>query len=116
MPIEKLLGVVALEEEDNNPIVVNLKVEGKSWQRFFLDAWIGCWEDWGKLVDEEDGETRFVDYAEKYSFKGSKIKLIKCQDCRVLIKLESNQLFTLKLVDPEQSDTYSEVVFSKLSA
>ena len=46
--IERLIGLVSHDRPEDRPIVVNLKVEGGSWQRFFLDAGIAFWEDWGE--------------------------------------------------------------------
>jgi len=114
--IEHILGLVDCQDSDDNPIVVNMKVVNRSWQRYFLDAFIGFWEDWGELTDEEDEDTRFVDYADKFKLIGKKIKNIKCRDGRIVTLFESGDELILELVDHKADDKYSVVYFSKSSA
>src|SRR5215216_4387154 len=49
--VEELSGIVDIPDPDNIPIFINLKVTGHSWQRFFVDAGIGFWEEWPYLED-----------------------------------------------------------------
>jgi len=79
MTIKKFL---AYHESDNveEITMIFLKLEEKElWQRFFLDASFGFWEEW----DEEgsfDGfeDDPFIDLSEKYKLSGSKVFDIVC--------------------------------------
>lgn len=114
LAIESLLGLVDFEEgaDDDEPIVVNLKIEGQSWQQFFVEFFCGFWEDWGELIDEEDLDdgVKMVDYTQRYGLTGLKITAIACRDIRIMIDLEDVRQFRLELVDPEDEDTGSRVI------
>lgn len=111
--IEALLGIVMQNDSDNHPLVINLKTTNKSWQRYFLDAWVCFWEDWGELVDNADDNDRFVDYGKMFELEGKVITSIKCVNCRVIIEIEKRNQFTLQLIDTVKDDTESEIKFIK---
>ncbi len=87
--IEEILGVVDHSEADNHPMVINLRTENQPWQRYFLDAGIGFWENWGELVDKEDEDNRFVNYGEIFQLKRKVIQFIKCRNGKISIEMEN---------------------------
>jgi hypothetical protein len=116
--VEHLVGAVDSEQLglDDEPIVIYLKAQNQAWQRFFLDAWIGFWEDCGEdgIAEEEkrDG-VRFVDYAAMFEIRGKKIVSIACINCQIRIAIEKTGTVVLALVEPEKDDCKSKVVFEK---
>jgi hypothetical protein len=116
--IEHLVGTVYSKRPspDDEPIVIYLKAQNQAWQRFFLDAWIGFWEDCGEDViaeEEKDDEIRFVDYAAMFEIRGKKIISIACINSQICIAIEKTGTVVLALVEPEKDDNKSKVVFKK---
>jgi hypothetical protein len=109
--IERLIGLVSQDRPEDRPIVVNLKVEGVSWQRFFLDAGIAFWEDWGKLIDEEEDEdTFFVDYGDRFALQGERISSIQCRNSCIMLILQSHREIRLIGVDVSDLNAESQIV------
>lgn len=112
--VEALLGLVDALNPDTLPILVNLKATKHSWQRFFIDAGIGFWEDWGHLIDDTDEESRFVDYAALYQLKGQSISSIQCQQAIFTITFESGVKLVLKSIDDSiDSDTEIQILLNE---
>jgi hypothetical protein len=65
----------------NGTDFILIRVKGNDlYQRFFLDATIGFWEEWDEetaLADLEDMHE--TDIGENYSLKNSKIRKIECE-------------------------------------
>ena len=117
LEVEQIFGFF---EEDSshsiNMIILKLK-EKELWQRLFLDAGLGFWEEW----DEEStfldyDEDPFIDLAEKYSLKGQLIKKIQCKGSYnelsfMVFKIGSCKL---KYEFVDKSDCESETILTKL--
>ncbi len=78
--IESMVGYYEGGQPNGIDLVV-LKIEGIDfYQRFFLDAGIGFWEEWNKEEATEDYEDRQeIDLSSKYFLSGKIIKKIECK-------------------------------------
>lgn len=104
--------VVCQEINKEEPIIVYLKVEGKNWHQFFLDAGIGFWESWETF--EKDEDYTYLDLTDKFALRGNKILAIYCcSDChnsRIVLKIEGEKKLILKCIDPTIFDSSCELI------
>lgn len=114
--VEALLGVVE-GQDDLKPILMLLKPEGRPWQKLFLDAGLGFWQQWPDLdlsEYDDDGTYRRVDYMDLFSLHPATIREIECEPVgedlasRILIRLTSGEL-ELRPEDPAVLDSPSVV-------
>ncbi len=115
--IERLIGFTDPSGRDDQPTIVCLKPRDCLWYRFFLDAGIGCWEEWSEPDPGEDfADLRCVDYGRAYGIEGEIIISIKCmQDntakalSQFLIELRSGVQLILTYTDPDNCDSVTEL-------
>lgn len=114
--VEALLGLVE-GQDDLKPILMLLKPEGRPWQKLFLDAGLGFWQEWPDLdlSDYGDDSTcRRVDYMDLFSLQSATIREIVCEPVgedlasRILLRLSSGEL-ELRPEDPAVLDSPSVV-------
>jgi len=113
---------VLWQDPDGDAIVVHIKVDRRPWQRFFLDAGFGCWEDWGEIepggevIDDPD-IVEAVDKLQEFSVADAVIRRIFCEPCgnnaRFVIELEDGARLQLQPTDPEISDSPRAFVMLK---
>lgn len=115
--VEWLLGFTSQAEDDDLPEVMLLKPRHGHWQRFFLDAGVGFWEERTEGDAFEDcSELRRVDYGARFRVIGDRIRSVHCHPVtsgwasRIALELASGVLL-LRLVDPANPDSGCEVVF-----
>lgn len=106
--IEKLVGVLDQDAPDNQPTLIYLKTKNRTWQKYFLDAGLGFWEDWGDI--EYDDDDKIIDYGAMFNLTGHLIKSITCRDGNIVIEFDNGDKFILQLIDPEKDDTAGEVI------
>lgn len=117
LQIEKI--IVCEELKTGNVIYVYLKVFGKNWQKYFLDAGAGFWEDaktsnYNELDDiEADESFVFKDYTQKLRLEGNTISKIYCEpndeNCRIIIKLNVNGKIVLRCINSKVFDSGCEI-------
>lgn len=112
--LECLVGIGDKDDPDDHPILIYLKTTNKTWQKFFLDAYLGFWEDWGDIEQEDGGKS--IDYGAMFTLTGKTIKNIKCRDRKIVIEFANGDQFILKHINREDDDTECEVVFKQQSA
>ena len=89
-------------------IVIKLR-EDELYQRFFLDAGLGFWEEWSKedaLSDLEDCRAR--NFAEELNLTNKKVDKIECVDTGDLAHFEfsiGGYTFKLKFSNPSIMDS-----------
>jgi len=108
--LEEIIGIV---DEDENPILIYIKVSNKTWQKYFLDAYLAFWEDWGD-IEYEEGDIS-IDYGNMFNIKEKRIKFIKCRDCRLIVELENGEALILKHKSTDR-DSECEVEYVKKHA
>ena len=117
----KIDKIIACEELNTKNIVfVYLKVIGSNWQKYFLDAGAGFWEDtkitdYYKLDDNKDNRKFvFKDYTKEFNIEDKTISKIYCEpndaNCRIIIELEKNQRIILRCKKSKIFDSESEIV------
>ena len=76
--LEQLVGYTC-EVRDKSSEAMFLKVPGKHWQRFFLDAGLGFWEEWseGEVFQDYEGLRR-IDYGSMFGLAGELIEEAIC--------------------------------------
>ena len=52
--VQEILGLVEEDNPDDQPIMVYLKVTNNRWQKYFIDARIGFWEEYDFKRDNND--------------------------------------------------------------
>lgn len=117
MQVEKFVGFYD-GDEPNGMSMVAMKLKGKElWQRFFLDAAIGFWEEWDEFntfVDWED--IKPIDLAKHYSLVNQSIKNIICDGSHevfssIMFEIGETRL-QLKYMDT--TDIESETILEKI--
>ncbi|MBF7091183.1 hypothetical protein IUY40_06490 [Flavobacterium sp. ALJ2] len=113
-----LEGLVGMEdEEDGRPVIVFIKIKGKNWHRFFLDAGYGFWENWEEEeLDKEEwaeDEVVYVDYIEKYNIKNKSIDSVFCKEDKITIQFKNKDQFVLQTITLSDMDSSSEINFIK---
>ena len=102
-------------------IFVYLKIYEKNWQKYFLDAGAGFWEDtktinYLDLADIEDDEDFvFKNYSNKFDIKDKEIFKIFCEqnegNCQIIIELKNSGKIILRCRNSKEFDSESEIVF-----
>lgn len=102
-------------------VFVYLKIYEKNWQKYFLDAGAGFWEDtetinYLDLGDIEDDENFiFKDYSNKFDIKDKEISKIFCEqnveNCQIVIELKNSKKIILRCINSEVFDSECEIVF-----
>lgn len=102
-------------------IFVYLKISEKNWQKYFLDAGAGFWEDtktinYLDLVDIEDDENSiFKDYSNKFDVKDKRIVKVYCEqshkNCQIIIELSNSEKIILRCRNSKVFDSECEIVF-----
>ncbi len=110
--LEGLLGMEDLE--DREPLLVFIKIKDKNWNRFFLDAGTGFWENWQETeVDQSEAhidEVVYVDYKEKYQLDGKEIESVRCHNSQIIITFKGKEQFILREINPGDHNTASEII------
>jgi hypothetical protein len=96
--LEQLIGVEDADQAERGPILVYIKTENSTWQRFFLDVCFAVWENWDE-VEDEDEAYRHVDYAAKFGVQNLLIQRIYCENNEITLVFELNTKLILKYVD-----------------
>ena len=79
LTVEAFYGIYSIEDSSELILVLIKLREKKLWQRFFLDAFIGFWEEWEEAVISEDLEDDLViDLGEQHDLLGSQVNSIVC--------------------------------------
>ena len=101
-------------------VFVYLKVKNWNWQKYFLDAGAGFWEDTEKsdyndLDDVEDDENFvFKDYTKKLKVEESVISKIYCEpndeNCQIIIELENYKKIILRSINSKIFDSEIEIL------
>ncbi|ELY2011356.1 hypothetical protein SL057_002426 [Flavobacterium psychrophilum] len=102
-------------------IFVYLKIYGNNWQKYFLDAGVGFWEDtetinYSDLGDIEDDENfKFKDYSNKFEIKDNEISKIFCEqnekNSQIVIELKNSKKIILRCRNSNLFDSECEIVF-----
>ena len=117
--VDELIGITAFGD-DLQPALILLKPAGRPWQKFFLDACIGFWEQWSDSDDvarRADDAYDYVDYAERFGARGATIQEIRCEpvapdmSSRIVVRLSSGTL-VLTPEDPNAIDSRSRLSFT----
>lgn len=118
LKIEKIIVCKNLKTKDI--VFVYLKVKNRNWQKYFLDAGAGFWEDTEKsnytdLDDIEDDENfEFKDYTKKLDVEEKVINKIYCEpndeNCRIIIELENSKNIILRSINSNILDSENEIV------
>jgi hypothetical protein len=121
-PIDRVIGLVAHDGPDDAPVAVNMLPEGATWQRFFLEAGLAFWEDYGDMVDEEDEAFRFVDYGEREQLRGDVIREVRASPvgkhgfARLVIELGSGRRIEVFFLDDDDVDADVRISITPLVA
>jgi hypothetical protein len=115
--IESMVGYYEGDQPNGIDMVV-LKVEGKDlYQRFFLDAGIGFWEEWSEEEATEDYENfQPIDLSSKYFLSGKNIEAIECKGSykefsSIIFEIENTKLIYQYT---DNNDLESETVLHQL--
>ncbi len=118
--VQRLYGVTSRADTDDRPEIVFLKPGSGHWQRFFLDAGIGFWEEWSESDAFADySALRRVDYGVRFRIIGDRIRRARCypgaanRSARICLELGAGVL-ELRALDPGDPDSDSEIVFTPL--
>nr|WP_315238752.1 hypothetical protein [uncultured Flavobacterium sp.] len=117
--IDKILVCENLKTK--SVIFVYLKNYGKNWQKYFLDAGVGFWEEtetinYSDLGDVEDDENFiFKDYSNKFDIKDNEISKIFCEqnekNSQIVIELKNRKKIILRCINSEVFDSECEIVY-----
>jgi hypothetical protein len=105
-------------DQPNGIDVVVLKIEGSDlYQRFFLDAGIGFWEEWCReeaIEDYEDCQT--IDLYSKYFLAGKSVAIIECKGSYEELSSIIFEIDNTKLIYQytDKNDLESETVLHQL--
>jgi len=117
----RLTGLVVWQDpDDGQAIIVFIRADRRPWQRFFLDAGIGFWEDWGELEPgvvepgDEIPDLEIIDKLQEFGVADAVIRRIFCEPCgsnaQIVIELDDGARVTLQPTDPEIFDSPSELM------
>ncbi len=108
--------VVCRDLKTNEPIINYIKVKGKNWHKYFLDAGLGFLEDLElkTLGDEYDDLYKYQDEIDKYGLRGKIISAIVCEaegnNSRISIYLKDGSPLILKCKNAEEFDSECEII------
>ncbi|MEA2602512.1 MAG: hypothetical protein QOF89_3504 [Acidobacteriota bacterium] len=108
--LERLVGHSAAKDE--SPHAIFLKATNRHWQRFYLDAGLGFWDEESddEALEELAGEPA-IDYGLRFGIVGARIGMIQCDPCpRITIALSSGVL-TLEAREPMNLESSSRILF-----
>ncbi len=112
--IQAMIALVEVDKPDDHPMIINLKLEGMDWQRYFVDTYAGFWENWATLIDEQEQDvTREVDYGTQYGVVGKSILYARCVNSEIDLCVRGVGSFVLKLVNSAGNDMECEFVVNK---
>lgn len=118
--LEHLFGCTSQPELDDRPEMMFLKARGGLWQRFFLDAGIGFWEEWSESDAFRDyAHLRRVDYGARFRVIGDQVLRVSCyceapgEPARIVLVLTSGEI-RLRRVDSGDPESDSELTFCQL--
>jgi hypothetical protein len=79
LTVEAFYGIYSSEDSAELILVLLKLKEKKLWQKFFLDAFIGFWEEWEQAVISEDLEDDLViDLGAQHGLLGCQVNSIEC--------------------------------------
>lgn len=117
--IDKIL--ICENLKDKSVIFVYLKIYEKNWQKYFLDAGAGFWEDTETInyLDleniEDDEDFILKDYSNKFNIKNKEISKIYCEpneeNCQIIIQLKNSRKILLRCRNSKIFDSECEIVF-----
>lgn len=117
--LERLLGATSRPAGDDRPEMMFLRADGGPWQRFFLDAGIGFWEEWSEADAFRDyADLRRVDYGARFRVIGERILRVSCssegpgQPARIVLEVSSGEI-ELRRGDPDDPECSSELRFRR---
>ncbi|MFK7937235.1 MAG: hypothetical protein AB8G22_27215 [Saprospiraceae bacterium] len=108
--------VVSQNRETKEPIIVFIKVEGKNWHQYFLDAGMGFWEDWDIAIveDESDESYEYLDLTEQYAVRNQVISGVMCKkdqnNSKIVIALTDKSQLVLRCRNAHEFDSACELV------
>jgi len=113
--VEQLLVYTDYPERDGAAEVVFLKPSARPWQKIFLDAGLGFWEEWEEPVFEAYEDVPCVDYGARLGLIGARIVGAAgvCDGpggSRIVIQLASGRL-ELRPTQPVDLESDSEVIY-----
>ena len=122
--VTAVLGVVKHAAPDDQPFVINMRLEDEQWHRFFLDAGLAFWSRSSQLVDDdpEDDEWRLVDYGAIHLLVGETLRSAEARPCipggsaEVIVHFESGRFIRLTLSEPAALDSISVFQLGSLSS
>ena len=97
--------------------MVFLKLAGLPWQRFYLEAGLGFWDEYSEVATFEDyaGMTR-TDVGQRFDIVGKRVERAECladrphHASRVVLELEAGRV-ELRLVAPTDFESDAELVY-----
>lgn len=117
MVLEQLIGFYEGDEANGIDILLVKVKEIDLWQRYFLDAGLGFWEEYGQESAFEDYEDLTpINIANKYGLKNSVVQKISCigsneELSSVHIEIDNTKL-VLRFKDSKNLE--SETILEKL--
>jgi hypothetical protein len=115
--LESLVGFYDGQDPYGMDIIL-LKLKGvELWQRFFLDAGIGFWENYDQVSAFEDYEDLIpINIADKYSLKGLCLQHISCIGNNKELSIISFKVgkSNFILMHKDTKNIESETIFKKL--
>ena len=115
--LESFVGYYDGENEDRIDMLILKLKELDLYQRFFLDAAIGFWEEYDlETATSEYEDVNKIDLAEKYSLSGESVISIVCNGSYEEFSSFSFEIGELKLLFHylDNNDFDSETVLEKL--
>lgn len=113
--LERFVGY--LDEPGGDPLVFFLKPSAGFWQRFYLDAGLGFWGEYGdeEVAEElEDEEESVVDYGERLGIVGESLGMVRCEPGpRIRVAVAVGEII-LETVDRTVPDAPTKVPFFRL--
>lgn len=114
-PLEQLIGLECTDKP-GHPVIIYLKAGDSTWQQYFLDAGIACWENTGTTdMTREEGFT-YVDYLHQYNIQKGNISSIYCEkkqhSIQVVLVTDNNQQLILRYKNAAQTDADCEFLNS----
>lgn len=115
--VESFFGYYEGHESDGIDMLILKLKENDMYQRFFLDAGLGFWEEWdkeGTFLDYED--LKPVDLAAKYNLEGKEVISISClgsfNELSSFIFEIGKEKLKLSYIEPESLD--SDTILTRL--
>lgn len=114
--VEQLFVYTDCPEREGAAELVFLKPSARPWQKIFLDAGIGFWEEWDEPVFEAYEDAERIDYGARLGLIGARILAAAAvydgpeRGSRIVIQLSSGRL-ELRPTPAQELDADSEVIF-----